>query len=115
MATRAERFKSDQQRERQKKGAKRPSTKAKRSTTEKVVRLLQEVSGTVRRTLGTGLRNLTKGKKAAHALEDSNGSKQPSRKSTRRSAQTHQKSGTALTSRQKLKSSTPAARHQQRS
>jgi hypothetical protein len=113
MATRAERWKAEQER------TSRPDKAPLRRTptlADKKDRLVPEISGTVRGRdkAGTGLRNLSKGKTAAYALEDSSAVRGPSRKSTRRGAKTGVKGGTALTSRQKLINEAPAVRHARR-
>jgi hypothetical protein len=115
MATRAERFRAEQERTHPKtKPAtprKRPAPPAEKEVAKKV-RLERVVSGTVRGAgeVGTGLRNLSNGKRAVYALEDAK--ETPSRKSTRRANGV--KAATALTSRQQLKNGAPAVRHQRR-
>lgn len=111
MATRAENFRSEQER------AHAPeSPRAERSDKpDKATRLQSELSGTVRNgAAASALRNLSQGKSAAHALEDTIGSAAPSRKSTRRSGKDHLKAATSLTARQLLRTTSPSARHQKR-
>ena len=115
MATRAERFRAEQERAR----PDRPARAVKASPGQKIARLRAEASGTVDGVAaGSGLRNLIgekKAKKATYALEDSTNGSGPSRKSTRRSSREHIKAATSLTSRQKLRADAPAARHGRRS
>jgi hypothetical protein len=116
MATRAERFRAEQERTHPK-AAPAPRKRAAAPTkVDKKVRLDRAVSGTVlgKGRVGTGLRNLNQGKRAAYALEDTAVGEAPSRKSTRRSPGNGVKAGTALTSRQKLKAGAPAVRHERR-
>jgi hypothetical protein len=108
MATRAERLRAQQERSHQHRP---PAQPKKTGRISKAERLLAEVSGTVRPgPASTGLRNLSRGRKATYALEDSAGTKKPSRKSTRRSSEEHVKAATSLTSRQKLRVAAPTAR-----
>jgi hypothetical protein len=113
MATRAERFRAQQERSHPHKPnpPRRPSTLA-----FKQERLEREVSGTVfgPDRMGSGLRNLGNGRQAAYALEDTSVMVTPSRKSTRRAAKTGIKSATTLTSRQMLRNDSPAVRHDRR-
>jgi hypothetical protein len=110
MATRSERFKSDEQRTRARAthSAGTPAG-ARPSSVDKRKLKATEVSGTVHEE--NGVRNLSRGKGAGYALEETVGSDRPSRKATRRSARTHLKAATQLTARQKSAVVTPARRH----
>ncbi len=108
MATRGERFRAEQERAH----PDRKTTAGSRAR-NKLDEAKGAVSGTVRPVVSTGLRNLSAGKKATYALEDS-AQVTPSRKSTRRSSGNHEKAATPLTSRQKLRTTSPASRHAKR-
>jgi hypothetical protein len=117
MATRSERFRSDEERARARsthppKATTRPST---RTASDKQRLRAAEVSGTVHASNGVSnlsRGNLARGKKAGgYALEETVGSSAASRKSTRRSGSSHLKAATQLTSRQKAATASPARRH----
>jgi hypothetical protein len=108
MATRAERFKAAQERS----GPKRPKKPVPAPRSYKVDTSLPHVSASDRRHGGksTGERNLSLGKKAIYALEDSRAPKPPSRKTTRRS-KNRQKAATTRKGRQQLEATSPGRRH----
>ena len=107
MATRAETWKSKAERSKPPRPAKH-----RRDVDGAKASLLAELgSGSVHRELAaTGLQNVSHGKKASYALEDSTESKRPSRKSTRRSSSLHEKAATTMTEKQKVRVSAPSAR-----
>ena len=84
MATRAERFRATVERSgpKQTKGPARPRRNVRADTAAPGVSETLRVAGGA----STGRRNLTRGKNAAYALEDSAAPKRPSRKSSRRSS-----------------------------
>jgi len=111
MATRAERFKSTTARQGQKNSGSRAKKAASR-TQSPAKRAEQAASPEQRRYGGssTGLRNVSLGKKAMYALEDSQAPQRPSRKSSR-SGKNRVKAATPLTGRQMLRVTSPANRH----
>jgi hypothetical protein len=119
MATRAERFKSTTARhaqENQKAG--KPSGKGQgkgggKRTPSQAKRLAQASPPEDRRYGGTSTaaRNRSLGKKAIYSLEDSATPSRPSRKSTRAGGKNRVKAATPLTSRQKLKMTSPTQQH----
>jgi hypothetical protein len=111
MATRSERFRSEEER------ARARDTHPAKADAQPVIRRAEKqereralVSGTVHPE-GGAVRNLARGTKSAYALEQTVGSPTPSRKSTRRSAGTHLKAATQLTARHKAATASPAVRH----
>ena len=64
--------------------------------------------------LSTAARNVSLGKKAVYALEDTVGDHRPSRKSSRAGGKNRVKAATPLTSRQQLKVNSPSRRHDHR-
>jgi hypothetical protein len=120
MATRAERFKSTTARHAQEnQQAGKPSGKGKggkgvgKRTPSEAKRLAQASPPEERRYGGasTAARNRSLGKKAIYSLEDSATPSRPSRKSTRAGGKNRVKAATPLTSRQKLKMTSPAQQH----
>jgi hypothetical protein len=97
MATKAERFRYDAERTGKPKAA--PGTRRGAS----VMRERQ-------RTGGTGMRNLSNGKKATVEFEDSAHGTRPSRKSTRISGKAHIKQGTPLKTKHVMKMISPRGR-----
>jgi hypothetical protein len=120
MATRAERFRSMEQRSGAKAKARPNDAKnaAPRKSGARIKRPLSveaEASGTTHadRPAGvpsTGRRNLSLAKKATYALEDTVGEDRPSRKSSRRGKH-RVKAGALLKATQELKLNSPRARH----
>jgi hypothetical protein len=119
MATRAERFKSTTARQRDKQGAGGGGSggagsggKKKRHQPSRAKRLAQASPPGERRYGGasTAARNLSLGKKAIHELEETVAPKTPSRKSTR-GGKNRVKAATPLTSRQKLRVTSPTQQH----
>jgi hypothetical protein len=123
MATRAERFKSTTARHAQQDAEVSPprsgngKSQGRKSesqrTPSRAKRLAQAAPPDERRYGGpsTAARNRSLGKKAIHALEDSKAPAKPSRKSTRRGGKNRVKAATPLTSRQKLKVTSPTQQH----
>jgi hypothetical protein len=110
MATRAERFRASQERS----GPKHPKKPA-RSARSQQVDVLAGVSpgDRPRGPNSTAARNLSLGKKAVYALEDSAAPKLPSRKSTRRS-RGRQKAATQKKATVELALNSPRRRRQTR-
>jgi hypothetical protein len=118
MATRAERFKSTTARHAQQDAQVSPSKGRNgksegRRTPSSAKRLAQAAPPDERRYGGpsTAARNRSLGKKAIHTLEDTKAPAKPSRKSTRR-GKNRVKAATPLTSRQKLKVTSPTQQHE---
>jgi hypothetical protein len=123
MATRAERFKSTTARHAQQDAQVSPSQgrngkseggkSGGRRTPSRAKRLAQAAPPDERRYGGpsTAARNRSLGKKAIHTLEDTKAPAKPSRKSTRR-GKNRVKAATPLTSRQKLKVTSPTQQHE---
>ncbi len=97
MATRAERFRSTTARQGAQKKNRPPKPAAGRPRPRS--------EGSV-----PAARNLSQGRKAVYALEDTLATKRPSRKSSR-AGTNRVKQAAPLTSRQKLRVSSPASRH----
>lgn len=108
MATRAERFRAMEQRSG---AASKPRRKRPTKAGSKVENAAAEVSGTLHTTLSSALRNLSRGRRATSALEDTIGATRPSRKSGRRS-KNRTKPATPLQTAQSLKRTSPRARHE---
>lgn len=101
MATKAERFRYEAERTGKRKAtpAKGGGAKSGRS----IPRERQRIGG-------TGVRNLSLGKKATVELEDSNPATRPSRKSTRISGKAHVKHAAPLKAKQLMKLVSPRGR-----
>lgn len=108
MATKAERFRYQAERG----SARPPQPKRTRRRQAMVDTSLPHTSESDRRAggLSTGRRNLSRGKKAVFAFEDSKAPSAPSRKSTRKS-KNRQKAATTKKSAQLLEVATPRRRH----
>jgi hypothetical protein len=122
MATRAERFKSTTARHAETdsrtspakgKGGKGKNGKSGGQRTPSTAKRLAQAAPADERRYGgpsTAARNRSLGKKAIYALEDTQAPAKPSRKSTRR-GKNRVKAATPLTSRQKLKVTSPTQQH----
>jgi hypothetical protein len=114
MATRAERFKSTTARQRDGQGADGAGAPAgkKRHQPSRAKRLQQAAAPGDRRYGGasTAARNMSKGKKAIYKLEETRAPLTPSRKSSR-GGKNRVKAATPLTSRQKLRVTSPTQQH----
>jgi hypothetical protein len=112
MATRAERFRSTTARQGQE-GAGSGGAKKNGSRKPSPAKRAKQLGSPAERRYGgpsTALRNLSLGKKAVYALEDSEAPQRPSRKSSR-GGKNRSKAATPLTSRQTLRVTSPANRH----
>jgi hypothetical protein len=112
MATRAERFRSTTARQGQTSGGGAPR-KIGGTRKPSPAKQAERLSPPEERRYGgpsTAARNLSLGKKAIYALEDTRGDQRPSRKSSR-SGSNRVKAATPLTSRQKLRVTSPSSRH----